>query len=414
MWFQRLKDSITNSISGAFKNEKQTKGAKSDNYNSILIELRKFRMAEEAKTKQLEKELNNLRADLRDVHQQITIQNQPLRLSDMLKNKRPEETEYERRQRIGNEGMDAEVSDPDGTETASDEPQLEVDQDEGTNQESDHQTEMNQVTLQAQVHADLDSSFYQQGDDIRLNLGLQSHRHQDTTTENVNNQDHLNNESTGEAQIHVQQIGSVNEPRYATEAHVTPEDHGNATDAHVTPEDHGNADELVPVPDHNDTPGAVQPQDQNRQQKTTTVECDFCSKQFKNRFTLAKHKRLQHSKDGKLRSKKKKCKTCNTFKTKNNINRHMKVCAKNMERKRLQLLDRECALCDKTFKNKASRDNHFSKMHYNEPTQCSDCDEEVTHSYLAQHKERDCKNPPFHEEEEEADAESENESEQEE
>ena len=140
---------------------------------------------------------------------------------------------------------------------------------------------MNQVTLQAQVHADLDSSFYQQGDDICLNLGLQSHRHQeDTTTENVNNQDHLNSESTGEAQIYDQQIGSVNE---ATDV----------TDAQVTREDQENADELVGVPEQDDTPGKVQAHDQTRQQMTTTVECEFCSRQFKNRFTLAKHKRLR-------------------------------------------------------------------------------------------------------------------------
>ena len=262
--------------------------------------------------------------------------------------------------------------------------------------EEEAQRVVNQITTQVQVHGAPDPSFYQQGDDIRLNLGLGL---ENTTTENGNDQDHLDDESTDEAQNLVQQdggpeIGSVNEPM-------------DPTDVHVTPEDHENADELVVVPEQNDTPGEVQAHDQNRQQKTTTVECEFCSRQFKNRFTLAKHKRLQHSKDGKLRSKKKKCKTCNTFKTKNNFKRHMKTCAKNMERKRRQLLDRECALCDKIFKNKASRDNHFSKMHYNAPTQCSDCDEEVTYSYLAQHKERDCKNPPIHEEEEEDESEQE-------
>ena len=272
--------------------------------------------------------------------------------------------------------------------------------------QNEAQRAVNQTVTQAQVHCNPIVRYYPS--DFRL-------QEESTTANanvNANDQDHLNVDSIGAA---------PNQNQIQQEA--GPENHtvNEHTDRYVTPEDHEAADELVEVqaPDELEVqdadPGQAQPlqnqdeqnRNQNRQKKKTTVECEFCSAQLKNRFSLAKHKRLQHSKDGKLRSKKKKCNMCNTFKTKNNIHKHMKVCGRIMERRRLQQLDRDCAICDITFKNKRSKDNHVSKFHAKAKTKCSDCDEEVTYSYMSQHKERDCRNRPDDDDDEEEEEENE-------
>ena len=265
--------------------------------------------------------------------------------------------------------------------------------------ENESQRAVNQTVTQVQVHGNPTCNVRYFPSDFRLQ--------EKSTTDNANDQDNLNVESIGAAptQNQIQQEAGL-------ENHTV----NDPNDQFVTHEDHERADELEEVQDpdalevQDADPGEAQRlqnqdqqnPDQNRQKKkTTTVECEFCSAKLKNRFSLAKHKRLQHSKDGKLRSKKKKCNMCNTFKTKNNIHKHMKVCGRIMERRRLQQLDRDCAICDITFKNKRSKDNHVSKFHAKAKTKCSDCDEEVTYSYMSQHKERDCRNRPDDDDEEE-------------
>ena len=300
---------------------------------------------------------------------------------------------------LQNHSEDTELPDLDGTDAAHNEP--EVNLDEWNNQESDHHTEVNQGTTQAQVHADPDPSFYQKGDDIRLNLGLRSHTYQeDTTTEYVNDQ-----EQDGGPEI----VNEQNNSNVALDPELS--DVGGIEAAQEGPQLGDLAEGRTQESDHQtevqDNP-TVRGQPKKKS-KNTAVECHFCKRKFKNRFSLEKHLKHQHTKDGKLRTKKVKCPLCKIFKSKTNIQRHKKTCAKNMERRRLQTIDRHCVLCDKTFKNKRSKDSHFAKFHDNETTKCSDCGEEVTYSYMSQHQERDCNNRPDNDDEEEETDENESE-----